>query len=184
VIIQLPSVATSGTAAVNGSLIFGVGTQSNNMLGSATVFNLGSGGYLTTKYKLATLTTSFIDTGSNAWYFPDSSIPGCTTNKGFYCPTGGDASLQATLVSPVNNATKMVNFSVTNADSLFQNSKSVIGATSGLAGDSSQFATSSSSSINGTNVFDYGLPFHYGKSVFVVIEGKNSSAGMGPYFAF
>lgn len=184
VIIQLPSVATSGTAAVNGSLIFGIGTQSNNMLGSATVFNLGSGGYLTTKYKLGTLTTSFIDTGSNAWYFPDSSIPGCSTNKGFYCPTGGDASLQATLVNPVNNATKLVNFSVTNADSLFQGSKSVIGATSGLAGDSSQFATSGSSSINGSNVFDYGLPFHYGKSVFVVIEGKNSSAGMGPYFAF
>jgi len=184
VIIQLPSVATSGTAAVNGSLIFGVGTQSNNMLGGATVFNLGNSGYLTTKYKLGTLNTSFIDTGSNAWYFPDSSIPGCSTNKGFYCPAGGDAALQATLVNPVNNATKLVNFTVTNADSLFQNSKSVIGATSGLAGDSSQFATSGSGSINGSNVFDYGLPFHYGKSVFVVIEGKNSSAGMGPYFAF
>jgi hypothetical protein len=184
VIIQLPSVATSGTAAVSGSLIFGVGTQSNNMLGSATVFNLGSGGYLTTKYKLGTLTSSFIDTGSNAWYFPDSGIQACSTNKGFYCPAGGDLALQATLVNPLNSTTKLVSFSVTNADSLFQNAKSVIGATSGLAGDSSQFATSSNSSINGGNVFDYGLPFHYGKSVFVVIENKNSSAGMGPYFAF
>src|SRR3569833_3056119 len=153
VIIQLPSVATSGTAAVNGSLIFGVGTQSNNMLGNATVFNLGSGGYLTTKYKLGTLTTSFIDSGSNAWFFPDSSIPACSTNKGFYCPTGGDASLQATLVNPVNYATKMVSFSVTNVDNLFANNKSVIGATSGLAGDSSQFA-SSGGSINGSTVFD------------------------------
>jgi uncharacterized protein DUF3443 len=183
VIIQLPSVAASGTAAVNGSLIFGVGTQSNNMLGSATVFNLGSGGYLTTKYKLGTLTTSFIDTGSNAWFFPDSSIPLCSTNTNFYCPTGGDQSLQATLVNPVNNSTKMVSFAVTNADSLFANAKTVIGATSGLAANSSKFPTSPGG-INGNDVFDYGLPFHYGKSVFVVIENKNSSAGMGPFFAF
>jgi hypothetical protein len=179
-IIQLPSVATSGTAAVNGSLIFGVGTQSNNMLGSATVFNLGNNGYLTTKYKVGTLTTSFIDTGSNGWFFPDSTIDPCSTNTNFYCPKNGDLSLQATLVNPVNNATKMVSFTVTNADNLLANAKTVIGATSGLAGDSSKFG----GSINGTNVFDYGLPFHYGKSVFVVIEGKNSSAGMGPYFAF
>jgi hypothetical protein len=184
VIIQLPSVATSGTAAVNGSIIFGVGTQSNNSLGNATVFNLGNGGYLSTKYKLGTLNTSFIDTGSNAWYFPDSSIPKCATNTGFYCPTGGDQALQATLVNPVNNASKLVSFAVTNADDLFKNAKSVIGATSGLAADSSTFAASGSGSINGSDVFDYGLPFHYGKSVFVVIEGKTSAAGTGPFFAF
>jgi hypothetical protein len=184
VIIQLPAVATSGTASVSGSMIFGIGTQSNNMLGNATVFNLGTNGYLSTKYKTQTLNMSFIDTGSNAWYFPDTSIPTCATNTGFFCPTGGDASLQATLVNPVNNASKAVSFSVTNADNLFKTAKTVIGATSGLAADSTQFASGGGSGIDGTQVFDYGLPFHYGKSVFVVIEGKTTSSGTGPFFAF
>ncbi|MGG2367973.1 DUF3443 family protein, partial [Salmonella enterica] len=43
----------------------------------------------------------------------------------------------------------------------------------------------SNSSFTGTNTFDWGLPFHYGRSVYTAIEGKNTSdGGMGPYFAF
>jgi hypothetical protein len=78
----------------------------------------------------------------------------------------------------------MVSFTVTNADSLFKNAKSAIGATSGLAGDSHSFGDGTNNTIPGDQAFDWGLPFHYGKSVFVVIEGKTTSAGMGPFFAF
>ena len=186
VIIQLPSVPVAGSASVSGSLIFGVGTQSNNGLGSATVFNVSGSGYLSTKYGSSTLTTSFIDSGSNAYYFPDQNLKtnaACATNVGFYCPTG-DAALNATILNPVNNASKAVNFTVTNADNLFKNAKSIIAATSGLAGDSTAFGDGTQGSINGSNAFDWGLPFHYGKSVYVVIEGKNTSGGTGPFFAF
>jgi Protein of unknown function (DUF3443) len=183
VIIQLPSVPTSGSASVNGSLIFGIGTQSNNGLGNATVFNLDSNGFLQTGYKSATLKYGFIDSGSNGYYFPDTSIPACTTNVVFYCPTP-DQTLQANIINPVNTATKSVSFTVTNADSLFKNAKSVIGATSGLAGSSSSFGDGTNGTIPGNQAFDWGLPFHYGKSVFVVIEGKTTSAGSGPFFAF
>jgi Protein of unknown function (DUF3443) len=181
VIIQLPSVATSGVASVSGSIIFGVGTQSNNALGNATAFSVASTGFLTTNYKIGTLTQSFIDTGSNAWYFPDSTIPACTTNVGFYCPSP-DQNLQATLTNSISGGSKGVSFTVTSADALFKNAKTVIGATSGLAANSGQFAAGGS--VDGTKVFDYGLPFHFGKSVFVVIEGKSTTAGTGPYFAF
>ena len=182
VIIQLPSVATTGVASVSGTITFGVGTQSNNGLGSATAFSVAGTGFLTTGYKLnQSLTQSFIDTGSNAWYFPDSSITMCTTNQNFYCPSP-DLNLQATLMNSMSGGSKVVNFTVTSADALFQNSKSVIGASSGLAANSAKFATGGS--VDGTKVFDYGLPFHYGKSVYVVIEGKSTTAGAGPFFAF
>lgn len=184
VIIQLPSVPTSGSASVTGSLIFGIGTQSNNGLGTATVFNLDSNGFLATGYKAAsTLHYAFIDSGSNGYYFHDPSITPCTTNVGFYCPPS-DQALQANIINPVNNASKSVSFTVTNADSLFKNAKTAIGATSGLAGDSHSFGDGTKGTIPGDQAFDWGLPFHYGKSVFVVIEGKVTSSGTGPFFAF
>ena len=41
VLIQLPSVPNGGSAPpLNGSLIFGIGTESNNALGSATVYQV------------------------------------------------------------------------------------------------------------------------------------------------
>lgn len=186
VIIQLPSVAVSGTGSVSGSMIFGVGTQSNNGLGSATIFNLDSNGYLATKYGLATLHTAFIDSGSNAYYFPDNNLSNsaaCTTNAGFWCPSA-DQALSAAIVNPINNATKNVSFTITNADNLFKSAKSVIAATSGLGGDSKLFGDGTGGTINGSDAFDWGLPFYYGKTVFVVIEGKNTASGMGPFFAF
>jgi hypothetical protein len=186
VIIQLPTVAVGGTSSVSGSMIFGIGTQSNNGLGNATVFNLDSNGYLATKYGLATLHTAFIDSGSNAYYFPDNNLSNtaaCATNKGFWCPSS-DQTLSAAIVNPVNNATKSVSFTVTNADNLFKNAKSIIAATSGLAGDSTLFGDGTGGTINGSDAFDWGLPFYYGKTVFVVIEGKNTAGGTGPFFAF
>ena len=51
VIIQLRSV-TGAQTSVSGSLIFGIGTQSNNALGSATVYAVDPGvGNFTTMFK-------------------------------------------------------------------------------------------------------------------------------------
>jgi hypothetical protein len=184
VIIQLPSVATSGSGPISGSLIFGIGTQSNNALGTAKVLGLDASGFLSTKYKLATnLSQSFIDSGSNAYYFPDSSIKACTANVGFFCPDSTQG-LTATMTSPVNSTSVSVNFNVSSADALFK-SGTIIAAASALAGDSTQVGgTSDGSSFNGSNSFDWGLPFYYGRSVYTAIETKNTSGGMGPYFAF
>jgi hypothetical protein len=35
-----------------------------------------------------------------------------------------------------------------------------------------------------TQSFDFGLPFFYGRNVFVAIEGKTTTGGVGPYVAF
>ena len=77
--IILPNVAESGAATVTGSLIFGVDTESNNTSGSQTVLAVqGSAdlmpGDLPTIFAGQTLADSFIDSGSNALYFNDSSI--------------------------------------------------------------------------------------------------------------
>jgi hypothetical protein len=182
VIIQLP-VLTSTAATVSGSLIFGIGTQGNNSVGSAKVIMLDSVGALTTAYKTQTLDQSFIDSGSNAYYFPDGSIALCaqgTHAPGFFCPAQ-TLNLSATITG-TNNVSSSVNFTVANADSLFSTNSTVAAAVT-LAAPSNS-VSADGSTFDGTKTFDWGLPFYFGRSVYTAIESKNTSAGMGPYFAF
>ena len=51
VIVELPSISSNGATNVSGSLVFGIGTQTNNGLGNATVFFPFEPGYLI--YRLA-----------------------------------------------------------------------------------------------------------------------------------
>src|SRR5271166_988155 len=68
VIVELPAV--NGTAAtVSGNLVFGIGTQSNNALGSAAVLQLSNDEF-TTIFSGENLPNSFIDSGSNTLGFP------------------------------------------------------------------------------------------------------------------
>ena len=190
VIIQLPAVASAGAAAVDGYLIFGIGTQSNNGLGSATIVTVDGTDSFTTTYKQSQLTRSFIDSGSNAYYFPlDSSIFVCgsdgkqTNANGFYCPAT-TLALSATMVlNPSTGASLSVGFNVANANNLF-NSSTVIAAASNLAAPVTSVNNTGGSGNGLGDSFDWGLPFYYGRSVYTAIEGRNTSGGQGPYFAF
>jgi hypothetical protein len=168
VLIVLPQIAASGAVSVTGSLIFGIGTQTNNALGSATIYTLDpSYGTLTITYNGTAFTSSYLDSGSNANFFVDSSIPTCS---GFYCPSG-TLSLTAT-VTGVNGSTNAVPFTVANASTLFDNNPS------GTAFDSLAAPEGDS------DVFDFGLPFFFGQSVFTAISMASTPGGTGPYVAF
>jgi hypothetical protein len=173
VAITMPSVAATGSVAVSGSLIMGIGTQSNNALGSATVYEVDPTlGTLTTTFNGRSYAGSFLDSGSNALYFVDTSITQCTgSNSGFYCPT---STVQLTAANQGTNGTSgMIGFSVANADTLFGNTSYT--ASSGLAG---------TSITGGAPNFDWGFPFFFGRTVFTSIEGTSSGGVSGPYFAY
>ncbi len=171
-IIVLPRVAAAGAGSVTGSLIFGIDTESNNQSGTQTVLTLQSSGLnagdLTTIFNGQTLSASFIDSGSNAIYFNDSSIAPCTGNFApFYCPAS-TVDLSATLQG-VNGVSVAESFIVANAQMIPQTDY----AFPGFAGT---YSTAGS--------FDWGLPFFYGNRVATAIEGYTTSAGTGPYVAF
>jgi len=172
-IVILRAVDPAGAALVGGALVFGIDTQSNNRLGSATVLTVDPAtGNLTTLYKGQTLPASFLDTGSNGLFFTDSSLPVCTGSlaPGFYCPTSAQ-SLSATQQS-VTGVSRSVSFSIANANSLLTNNATFV-AFANLAG---------TNPLAGS--FDWGLPFFYGRSVFVALEGQSTPAGLGPFLAY
>ncbi len=179
VVIQLPAVASPGTATLAGTVLFGVGTQANNALGNARVYALTSQGTLTATANGTVLAGSFVDSGSNAWFFPSTSIPTCTDNASFYCPvtaSGVKTSVsQSVIVSGTNAASSTVTFNVDNADQLFATTST---AFPGLAGPSGTLLNGS------TGVFDFGLPFFFGRNVYVLVEGSTAGGVTGPAIAF
>jgi hypothetical protein len=179
VILQLPLLSGSA-ASVTGIMVFGIGTESNNQLGSATVFTLDSSDNFTTLYNGQTLTDSFIDSGSNALYFPDL-LPTCAASVQLFCPsslTGLAATNQGTTQG--NNT---VDFSVDNADNLFS-AYPGFAAFSTLAGPEGTYNSCSQGSPSCT--FDWGLPFFYGRSVYTAIDGQSTPSGApnAPWWAY
>ena len=174
VIIELPAVS-GAEATVSGSLVFGIGTESNNGLGSATVYNADPSTLnFSTSFNGTTYSDeAFIDSGSNGYFFNDSSIPTCSTNVGFFCPSS-TLSLSAT-TQGFTTGTGTVDFSVANADTLFTESPNDA-AFGGLAGPASTPPAAA--------YFDWGLPFFYGRNVYTAIEGATAPGGTPPYWAY
>jgi Protein of unknown function (DUF3443) len=174
VIIELPPVS-GAEASISGSLVFGIGTESNNGLAGATVYTTDLTTLnFTTAFNNTTYTdAAFIDSGSNAYFFPDSSITSCPDTStdiahGFYCPSS-TVNLSATNQG-TNNASGNVSFSIADAETLFSDNPSDA-AFSELGGPAA-------------NYFDWGLPFFYGRNVFTSISGKSAPSGTTPYWAY
>jgi hypothetical protein len=171
VIIELPAVS-GGEASVSGSLIFGIGTESNNGLGGATVFGTDPFGDFSTTYK-TTAYLSFLDSGSNGIYFLDSTttgIPLCAGNLNFlYCPASAqNISVENNAEAGTNGASAPASFPVGNGLTLVSASNDAI---NGLAGPF-------------PGLIDFGLPFFFGRNVFTAFDGKSTPAGTGPYTAY
>jgi hypothetical protein len=171
VILELPAV-TAPIASVSGSLVFGIGTQSNNGLGGASVYALNNSGNFTTTYKGQAYNQSFLDSGSNGLYFLTSSATGiavCPDASFFYCPSSTQ-SLSATNQG-ANGSSGTVNFSVANADNLFND-------------NTTAFVFVDLAGPNSLDGFDWGLPFFFGRNVYTAIEGTSTPGGAGPYWAY
>jgi hypothetical protein len=179
--LTLPSIGTSGASAVtSGTVTLGISSATG-----VTVYGADSNGM--TDYNGADFTTtfdgttyggsansgssaSFIDSGSNWLYFPSASIASCSDNS-LYCP-GSTQSLSATVAGYNGSPTGTASFSIVNADSIVNNGNT---AYSNIGAPMS-------------NTFDWGLPFFYGKTIYVGIDGStatiNGSTSTGPYWAF
>ncbi len=178
---SLPYTSADGTSLIPaGLLVFGVGTESNNALGTASIYATDeNGNFPTVVYNGNSYTSDgFLDTGSNALYVSDAQTLGtqnCTDNP-YYCPA---APLALSLTTYGANGTSgSVTLNIVNADALF-GANPDFAVFNNLGGESGDGLSS--------DYFDLGLPFFFGRSVFVGIAGtavpNNVSAPNG-YFVF
>ena len=198
VIVQLPTVPDpDGAASSSGYLVFGIGTQSNNSLGSATVLTGNEDGDITTMYDGETLPYSYLDTGSNAYYFDawnTSSLPDCPSSSGgsggsgfsssWLCPTS-EQTINLTNEGQ-NGTSSNVSIKIYNATTLFDEDNGTYTAFDDLGADTGAQSSLCTQyyQISGDCYFDLGLPFFFGRNVYVAIAGYNTPGGEGPYFAY
>ncbi|MFZ1099539.1 MAG: DUF3443 domain-containing protein [Steroidobacteraceae bacterium] len=172
VIIELPPVSDSGALSATGALVFGIGTESNNGLNGATVLTSDpSSGEISASFNSASYPESYLDSGSNAFYFVDSSLPLCGQSpEEVFCPSTTQ-SFSAQL-SGTNGASVTTGFDVGNAEALLNDNPSATAFPDLGIPNSNMLG------------FDFGLPFFYGRNVFTAIAGASTPSGTGPYFAY
>lgn len=176
--LRFPPVAGDSATTVSGTLVFGIGTEDDNGLGSATLHPVdATDGTLSTSYGGTSFPSSVIDSGSTAYYFADSSIPECPgggPGRGFYCPASTVA--RNATITGTSGPGVPVAFSVANAEQVFTAAPSAA-AFPALGGPFGNLQLPS-------GTFDWGMPFFFGRSVFVVFENRSAGSVQGPALGF
>ena len=168
--IQLNNISSYGETNPTGYLVLGIGTQADNTPGSSVqMYSADSSGNFQTKYSDKVL-DAFIDSGSNGVFYTASpSLPGCSNLIGFYCPSSAQ-NFFATQISSDNANNFSISVSVANADDLANTNPSAT-AFNNLGGP-----------LNG--FFDWGMPFFFGRTIYVGFEHSSSPLGKGTYWAY
>jgi hypothetical protein len=175
VIVNLPNLQNAnGDAQVQGTLVFGINTQSYNALPAAglTVLGTNANGDFTATYNGGTTPLpSWIDSGAAAYDFDDPTIATCPGPAfvGFYCPANGLMPLFAVNAGVgTNSASSTVQFAVQDPNSFVATAV----AFTDLGGG------------GGSTTFVWGMPYFYGKRIYVGIDQRTAGIYTGPYFAY
>jgi hypothetical protein len=192
VMITLAAVGPTGGTSVTGTMTFGIATQADNALGSATLYAMDPCGdfplvtYDGISYADTFCNTDtgsafggFLDTGSTGLYVSDAAtlsflgISDCglsTAGAGFYC------------VSPGTTATlsNVGLFGNGGVGSGTLTSLNIFDATTLLKTDNAVFNDlgSDSGTSPSTDFFDLGAPFFIGRTVFIGIAGEAVPGGV------
>ncbi|MGO8790616.1 MAG: DUF3443 family protein [Terriglobia bacterium] len=199
VMLTLNSVGAAGAASATGTLTFGIGTQTDNAIGSsAKVYALAGNSIngqlfysLTANYNNLNY-PALIDSGGTYNFFLDAAtvaaapagagISDCS-NSFLYC-TSSAVSLPVT-VKDNNSDSSQITLSIGDATTLLNTSVTNGGANTAFSNLAGGFA------LNGANDYvNLGMPFFYGRTVYVGISGQAPPSGVSPssvglgYWAF
>ncbi len=178
VIVRLPAIPGGAAPSVDGELVLGIGSRTNNVPPASVVaFPLGAGLPLTTFSDPSVKTPSFLDSGSNGIFFPPPSASLVTCNasgsgSAWFCPSS-PVTVHATLTPSTGPPSADATFTIASIDAL-----------SNTTGASSQVGGPAVVGPSNTTYVDFGLPFFFGRDVYVVIEGRPSRFGVGPIIAY
>jgi len=171
-IVYLNPISDQGASQGVGAMVLGVDTEPNNdpnFVSSGDVYHCvnSSSEAFFTNYKGQQIWQSIADTGSNMLYFQDSSLPQCplTIFTPGYCPNP-NANLTASLVGSTGTP-QALGFTVGNGSALVASGNSAF----------DDLAAPIPPGLGGVE-FDWGLPFFFGRSVFIAY-GPSASTVCG-----
>jgi len=175
-IVNLPNLQNAnGDLSVQGEVVFGIGTQTDNALPTAstlTVLGTDANGDFTATYNGATTSQpALIDSGADMYSFNDPTIAVCASGPfvGYYCPAVAPQSVFAVNTGVgVNNATNTVNFAIADPNSFVANATAFVNLGGG----------------GGATHFTWGMPFFYGRKIYVGIDQRVAGTYTGPYYAY
>jgi hypothetical protein len=174
-IVQMPNLLNAnGDASVEGSLIFGLGTQTNNTLPAIGLSVLGTdanGDFTATYNGQSAVLPSWIDSGADAYLFDDPSIAVCPgpVFVGYFCPATAPLPLFAVNTGVgANDTSSTVQFALQDPRSFAADAVAFIDLGGG----------------GGAARFVWGMPYFYGRSIYIGIEGRAAGNYTGPYFAY
>ncbi|MFM0647851.1 DUF3443 domain-containing protein [Paraburkholderia bryophila] len=170
VIVQLPAVPDTGASSVSGTLVFGVNTQSNNIVSSsAQNFITDQWGNMNHSVYNGATVQAFLDSGSNAYFFFDNTLTQCGSNyAGFYCPP--NAQTRSVTLGGQDIGRGDAVLGILSASTLFGSSNNL--AFRDLAGQ-----------LGANGEFDLGLPFFFGRYVYYGFD-QTATGGPAPFVAF
>jgi hypothetical protein len=175
IIVNLPNlINANGDSSVQGELIFGIGTQSDNALPAAGLTVLqtdGNGDFTATYNGEAAVLKARIDSGTDSFAFNDPAIAVCSAGAfvGYYCPVQSPQSAFAVNTGVVANAAaSTVNFAIADPNTFVPNAA----------------AFANLARIGRSGYFTWGMPFFYGRKVYVGIDQRPAGSYVGPYFAY
>jgi len=174
VLVSFPSGITSPEGSATGSLILGIGSQSDNNPQGVTAYDADQNGNFQTTFGVTTYSSSngsaFIDSGSDGYFFPDSQITNSGSPDYYYEPSSSQQNPSAMIASASGSPSTPISFTIQTPPT--QGS----GFSEGVIPNLGFYQTGG---------FDWGLPFFFLKqNVFVGINGQTSSLGTGPFWAF
>ncbi|QCP53249.1 DUF3443 family protein [Trinickia violacea] len=177
VALQLPAVATTAPA-IFGTLTFGIGTQSNNQLGSAQIFTTQAGThYFSSNLNGNSTPFTIIDSGTNNYFLPNTGLPVCASTS-WLCPTV--PWVIAGTLQGVSGTNASVSFDIVSEQTLHATGNWVQNS---LGADSTP-STPLTATFGTGQLADLGLPFFFGRTVYTAIQGHSTPGGTGPYVAF
>lgn len=175
VIVKLPNlINANGDVSIAGQLLFGIATQADNALPltGLTVLGTDATGHFTATYNGGTTSLpALIDSGSDAYAFDDPNMAVCAAGPyvGYYCPAVAPQTVFAVNMGVgTMSATNTVNFAVADPNSFVASAAALGNLARG----------------RGSIRFTWGLPFFFGRAVYVGLEQRTAGTYTGPYFAY
>jgi len=182
IIVSMPNLQNvNGDASVQGELTFGLGTQSDNPIPATGLTMLGAdshGDFSTTYNGGATALPALLDSGTGSYAFDDPVLAAspCMNPKwvGYYCPAVAPQSASAVNASAssttanIISSTNTVNFAIGDPNT-FVLTAAAFGQ---LAGG------------GGLTTFKWGMPFFYGRKIYIGFDARASGSFAGPYYAY